>query len=385
MRKSAKKNNVTLREKKLSNGNISLYLDIYRDGARQYEFLKLYINPKTRNSLEKEQNQKIRMLAEEIRTNREVELNTSAFGIKNDNGRKIDFLDYFEEYNRSYTKKDYRMMTGALRRFRDFLKIQYGTKYNKGIKISQLNKDMMSLFVEYLQSKSRGEGAYNYYQHFKRVIIYAVDHDVIEKNPCRGIVCKIDRQVLKKDVLSIDEMKKLINSTHEDQNPIIRRAFILCLYCGLRFCDVSELKFKNVDYSNKLLIFEQSKTKGHSSRSGVVIPINDGILLLIGEPPKNENGHILKEEFIFKLPSYSMCLKSLRRWTARAGIEKHITWHCARHSFAVNLLNNGANIKTVADLLGHSGLRHTEKYTRAVDALKAAAINSLPDLDTFKR
>jgi putative integrase len=42
--------------------------------------------------------------------------------------------------------------------------------------------------------------------------------------------------------------------------------------------------------------------------------------------------------------------------------------------------NNGANIKTVASLLGHSGLKHTGKYTRAVDKLKSEAINSLPEL-----
>ena len=57
-----------------------------------------------------------------------------------------------------------------------------------------------------------------------------------------------------------------------------------------------------------------------------------------------------------------------------------ITFHCGRHSFAVNILNNGANIKTVASLLGHSSIQHTEKYTRAVDSLKQAAINSLPEL-----
>ena len=55
-------------------------------------------------------------------------------------------------------------------------------------------------------------------------------------------------------------------------------------------------------------------------------------------------------------------------------------FHCLRHSFAVNILNNGANIKTVASLLGHSGLKYTEKYTRAVDKLKEEAINSLPEL-----
>ena len=57
-----------------------------------------------------------------------------------------------------------------------------------------------------------------------------------------------------------------------------------------------------------------------------------------------------------------------------------VLFHSIRHSFAVNILNNGANIKTVASLLGHSGLKHTEKYTRAVDKLKEEAINSLPEL-----
>ena len=158
------------------------------------------------------------------------------------------------------------------------------------------------------------------------------------------------------------------------ENPIVRRTFIFCLYCGLRFCDVKDLTYRNVDYANRLLKFEQSKTKGHSASSGVVIPLNDGLLSIIGEAPADKNC------LIFDLPTYESCCKSVKRWVKRAGIDKHISWHCARHSFAVNILNNGANIKTVASLLGHSGLKHTEKYTRAVDKLKEEAINSLPEL-----
>lgn len=167
-------------------------------------------------------------------------------------------------------------------------------------------------------------------------------------------------------------MRCLIDTHYDGENLNIRRAFIFCLYCGLRWCDVKDLTFANVDYSNRLLQFEQAKTKGHSAASNVIIPLNDGLLNLIG---KGE-----RDALIFPLPSHTMCLKALRHWTKRAGIDKHITWHCARHSFAVNILNNGANIKTVSSLLGHSSLQHTEKYTRAVDALKEAAINSLPEL-----
>ena len=145
----------------------------------------------------------------------------------------------------------------------------------------------------------------------------------------------------------------------------------------MRFCDVKDLKYSSIDYSNKTLKFEQDKTKGHSARSWVTIPLNDGLISLVGTPKEAGKN---KGDLIFDLPSYESCCKSVKRWVKRAGIDKHISWHCARHSFAFNILNNGANIKTVASLLGHSGLRHTEKYTRAVDKLKEDAINSLPQL-----
>ncbi len=79
-------------------------------------------------------------------------------------------------------------------------------------------------------------------------------------------------------------------------------------------------------------------------------------------------------------PAIDCQLSGKDNWVKRAKIQEHITWHCARHSFTVNILNNGANIKTVAILLGHSGLQNTEKYTRAIDELKQKAIDSLPEL-----
>ena len=119
------------------------------------------------------------------------------------------------------------------------------------------------------------------------------------------------------------------------------------------------------------------KVEGHSSKSHVEIPLSKTLLNLIGEEP--EHGH--RKDLIFKLPSHTSCLKGLRVWTEKAGIKKHITWHCGRHSFAVNILNNGANIKTVSSLLGHSSLQMTEKYMHAIDKLKEDAINSLPDIE----
>ena len=331
-----------------------------------------------RTPLERQQNKETLELAKKIRFEKGQQLLESVEGYRLKKDRDINFLDYFQSYIDSYTKKDIRMLDIALSRFKDFLKEtpEYN-KFMKRIKPEQITRDMVEAYTEYLQTRSVGEGAKSIYARFKKVIKYAVEHDVMAKNPCVGIVIKVDDQQLKKDVLSMDEIQTLIATHYEHENPNIRRAFIFCLYCGLRFCDVKDLTFKNVDYSNKLLRFEQNKTKGHSAKSGVVIPLNDGLLKLIGEPTDNGS----RDEVIFPLPTYEACLKAVGRWVKRAGIEKHISWHCARHSFAVNILNNGANIKTVASLLGHSGLKHTEKYTRAIDSLKQEAINSLPELD----
>lgn len=401
------KDNPRLEQRLLSDGRISLYLEyylgrqsepvldeagepvLYQSGKmagtpkykvrhnRKQEDLNLYLvaNPKT--PFDRNQNKETLQLAMKIRFEREQQMleNREGFRLKKD--RQIDFLQYFQTYIDTYTKKDVRMIQMAYRRFVDFLKDtpEY-SRFASGIKPEQMDKDMMVAFTEYLQSRSRGEGAKGVWQRFKKVVKYAVEHDDMRKNPCNGVTIKTDDQILRKDVLSIDEGKALLSTHYKGENPNIRRAFILSLYCGLRFCDVKDLTFADVDYSNRLLKFEQNKTKGHSANSGVIIPLNDGLLSLIGKPT-DEQG---KDSLIFPLPSYEMCSKAVKRWVKRAGIEKHITWHCARHSFAVNILNEGANIKTVASLLGHSGLKHTEKYTRAVDELKQKAINSLPAL-----
>ena len=398
------KENPKLEQNVLSDGRISLYLEyylgreetpvlddngnpvLYETGKmmgkpkvhikhnRRKENLQLYLIAKPRTPAERQQNKETLELAAKIRAEREQQFKESMLGYRLKKDRSINFLDYYQAYIDSYTKKDLRMIKIALNRFKDFLKEHYPL-YEFSIKPDLITKEMMERFVEYLQSRSVGEGAKSIYQRFKKVVRYAIDHEVMLKDPCKGVVCKVDEQILRKDVLSMDEIQSLIQCHYDNENPNVRRAFILCLYCGLRFCDVKDLTYKNIDYTNRLLKFEQNKTKGHSANSGVVIPLNDGLLSLIGEASED------LDTSIFNLPTYESCCKSVKRWVKRAGINKHISWHCARHSFAVNILNNGANIKTVASLLGHSGLKHTEKYTRAVDKLKEDAINSLPALN----
>lgn len=380
--------NPKLGAKVLSDGRESLFLDFYlgydmavssktgkeykRVNSRR-EYLSLYLWQAPRTPMERQQNKETLEIAKRLRFERGQQLLEDAEGYRLKKDRDINFLDWMWSYYEAYTKADKRHIKRAYNVFIDFLKAtpEYA-KFANRIKPQQITKEMIVAFTEYLQGRFVGEGAHTLYARFKKVIKAAVEADVMKKNPTTSVSIKIDNGALKKDVLSLEEIERLMTTHYAGESVNIRRAFIFCLYTGLRWCDVKDLTFSNVDVSNSLLKFEQAKTKGHSSASAVVIPLNDGLMQIIGDGKR--------DEVIFPLPSHNMCLKALRHWTKRAGIDKHITWHCARHSFAVNILNNGANIKTVASLLGHSGLKHTEKYTRAVDSLKQDAINSLPML-----
>ncbi len=401
------KDNPKLKASKLSDGRLSLYLEyhlgssrelitdesgnpIYYDSgamkgkpkykikhSRRKEVLKLYLIDNPRTSTDRNNNKEIMRIAEAIRFEKAQELLNEKEGYRLKKDKSVNFIDYFQDYINRYTKRDLRTLKMALSDFKAFLNESNDYRHlSTTIKTTEISKDLIIAFTEWLRNNHKGEGANTVYKRFKKVINYAIEHDLIKKNPCTGIVVKVDENKLTKAILSLEEIELLMSTHYKGENDNIKRAFLFCCFTGLRFCDVKDLTFANIDYSNKLITFEQNKTKGHSSSSSVVIQFRDDYLKLIGKPTAEQN----RNSLIFDLPSYISCCNHVKKWVQEAGIDKHITWHCARHSFALNILNNGANIKVVSNLLGHSSLRHTEKYVRAVDSLKKEAINSLPEI-----
>lgn len=395
------KENPKLLQKSMADGRISLYLEyylgrisepilnkkgdpvLYTSGKmcgqpkykivhqRRKESLNLYLIAKPQTVLQRKRNSETIELAKQIRFEREKEFKENKFGYEFKKDHNYDLLTLYKDYLDKYAKKDVRVLRLSYNRFMDFLNSHY-PKYSKSMQIECLTKEMVAEFVDYLKTRSKGEGAHTLYARFKKFVIWATEHDYFQKNPCHKVVCTIDKNTLRKDILSEEEMAMLAATHVERENKEVHRAFLFCLLTGVRYCDVKDLTFRNVDRSNRILKFEQEKTEGHSSASSLVLQLTDDTLELIGEPTDKTN----PDELIFKLPSFSSCLRQVKNWVTKAEITKHISWHCSRHSFAVNLLNNGANIKTVSGLLGHSSLQHTEKYTRVVDKLKEEALHS---------
>lgn len=436
------KQNPQLKQRVLSGGKIALYLEYYEGRSqeprldengqpmfypsgtkmagkpmyivhheRKQEELKLYLIAKPRTQEERNLNKETEAVAKRIRFEKEQERNNDIMGYRINIHKNDNIIAYFDTYLDQYTKKDKRNIALAINRFKTFLReyrpacatkktareiesidkdwadnhkyingkhaINENAYYRFSLKPGQLNREMVSKFVDYLKDNSQGEGAATVYERFKKIVKSAIEKGIIKVDPCKDIKCKRE-EGLKKEILSPEEIITLVQTHYPGENAEIRKAFILTLYTGIRFCDVKDLRFSNIDYSKALLTFNQAKTHGHSKNSKVEMPLRSDIIQMIGRP---EDFGKTRDDRIVDLPSHTMCLKALRHWTARAGIDKHITWHCGRHSFATNILIGGADVVTTARLLGHTNLRTVEVYVHSLAEEKRKAVNSLPGIN----
>ena len=343
---------------------------------RKKENLSLRIIASPKTAVDRQRNKETIELAKRIRYERSQEFLERREGYRLRKDMSVNFLTYFEAYIKLYQKKDVRVIEMALRDFKKFLTEQY-PYFAQRIEPRQMTRPMMEAFAKYLSEHHRGTGVASVYRRFKKVVNRGVSDGLFKDSPCKGIIVDSKEDMLVKDILSAEELKTLFATHYDRENPVVRRAFAMTCFSGVRFCDLKVLTYRDVDYENRVISFRQSKTDGHSKKSGVVIPLNDMLLEIIGSKPDDATDDTL----IFPLPSMESCLHSLRYWVEQAGIKKHITWHCGRHTFGTQLLANGANIKVVADLLGHSSLKYVNTYVRAVDEQKKKALDSLPKIE----
>jgi integrase/recombinase XerD len=357
---------VRLRGKRLSNGTISLYLDYYKGYSksekgkiktqRKVEYLKIYLINNPQLSEERTRNDESLTLAQLIRNNRESDLLYKSEGLIAPFRKKSNFLDYCKAYIEHYQKKDKRMIEMAVREFKAFINESYIQPY-------QIDQIRIKGYRDYLLNRFNGETPNSVFSRFKKILNAATEEGLFTKNPGEKITCKVPVGI-SKEILTPDEIMKLAYT--DCGNPEVKRAFLLSLNTGLRFIDIVDLRHKHI--TNGLIKKPRQKTGRE-----VTIDLNNTAIKLLGEPCS-------PEEPVFNLPSFAGCLKTIKSWAKRAGINKNITWHSARHSFATILLMNKIDIKTVGNLLGHSKIEHTQKYTHVVDQLKAEAVKTLPEL-----
>lgn len=337
---------VKLREKKLAKG-FTYYLDIYHEGKRYYETL-FKVLPSDDRKAKKE-------LAQAIRNKRELELFNNSFEVKPIKTSKLSIYQFLDDYLSSYNKKDINTMRASILQFK---------KFHSDFPLKKINPVIIENYYVFLESSNfKGDTPRSYYRRFRKALNNAVKLNLLDlkilnqvRIKPRGLESNI---TLKKNILTELELDKLLLT--DCGNEEVKKAFLFSTYTGLGYGEIVDLKPSNI--TNGRLIVSRKKTG-----TQINIKLSNKALNIINMNTKNCFNLI--NPITKRFYSETGVNKVIQNWVIRAGINKKITYYCARHTFAVRLLRNGADIKTVSDALGHKSLDNTYKYLNHIDCIK---------------
>ncbi|MGD9581722.1 MAG: tyrosine-type recombinase/integrase [Vampirovibrionia bacterium] len=336
-----------MRKREIANGHFSLYLDIYVNGKRKKEYLKLYL---TGSKKDKE----VLAAAEKMRVKTEHEINMGTY--LDSKSMKIDFYDFYDKYSAKFGRKEKK----------DSLVNFHMRAVRPKLSFEEINEDF------WFELKNRfiklGHSPYNIFIEFrtlKSLVNAAVKMEIVPKSNLSKITEK--RPSTYREYLVFEELQKL--SQTKCRLEYVKNAFLFACYTGLRYSDLESLTFGNI--KNGQIELKQQKTQDF-----VYIPISQHALKYI---PDLSVDHLDTEPIFGHLPKGTVH-SALREWVAAAGITKKVMFHTSRHTFATLALTYGVELETVSSLLGHKDLSTTQIYAKIISKKKEEAINKLPSL-----
>lgn len=354
---------VRIRERKRAHGNSVLYLDIYQKGTRKTETLGLYIVPE-RTPLDRQQNERI--------------LGLRKFGVKQyDKVRRsamtlVDYLVGYENDTYGYSSSTIRGRKDMRRKVEAYL----AEIVRPDLAVAEVDEDFLKGFIAYLSSGANdytgnkltgGKAAAHHHQAvLNGALNKAVREGLLPNNPMKSIAAKEKFQPneSEREYLSLHELKRAAET--DCPNPEVKKAFMFSCLIGLRLSDVRALTWKKIltapDGKRRFVRMKMQKTQ-----KLLDVPLSEEALSYLN--PRDNN-----ERPIFILPNTTNVNLNIAKWMQAAGIEKHVSYHCSRHTFATSLLTLGVDIYTVSKLLGHANVATTAIYAKIVDAKKTEAI-----------
>lgn len=368
---------VRIRFKELKNGNKSIYLDIYREGKRTYEFLKLYIVPEL-DPASRALNEHNLALANKVKADRIIQLTNNEKGVTNSmlhsRMKLLDLIDLYkkwiEDNGKSMGPSAFSGLKKALTQFR-----------GDGITLKQADKDYCIAFTNFLRNdyKSRTKkplainSIASLTASLSATFNWAVRNDYLKENPFDRIssndrVYHVESQ---RHYLEIDELKRLI-ATDCPTRQSVKQAFLFSCYCGLRTSDIRALRWGQIHKD------------GEQWRVSVVMKKTDTpiYLPLSSQAMKwlPERGYAGDDDKVFSLPTTSRVSIILGNWAKAAGVKKEITFHVSRHTFATLMLTLDVDLYTTSKLLGHKNIATTQIYAKIIDQKKDDAVNRVDEI-----
>ncbi|MBR5404285.1 MAG: site-specific integrase [Bacteroidales bacterium] len=380
---------VKIRFRELKNGNTSIYLDIYVNGVREYEFLNIYLRPEKERADRLWNKEQLR-LANAVKAERIVSIQNGEFGFKDiKRARKLNFITYLESMAETYEANGQTacgvLTRSAIRRLVDYK--------GKVVPFSTVTKEYLIGFIDYLnnerydfdkkENKKEGKprrlsGVYKEAL-FARVMVAlnkAEREGIILKNPGKSIDASLKPRAEEKSraYLTLEEVKKISETEYRPKNDV-KPAFMFACFTGLRYSDIYKLTWgeMSIGPDGKLRLDTKMKKTGKD----LYLPLSDNAIAWL---PDRENAPDNARVF-YRLPDQvGNADARLHTLIRNAGIKKPVSFHVARHTFATLTLTYGADLYTVSKLLGHANMRTTQIYAKIVDENKRKAVNLIPNL-----
>lgn len=285
--------------------------------------------------------------------------------------QQIDFIEYFLKVSKDRHRNSSQSIIVNWNRVGELLKLFTN---NQPLPFSQINLSKAEEIRRFMLTapcggNKKGTVSHNtaatYYSIFKAGLKQAFIDGYLTVDISAKIK-GIQDQESRREHLSVEELNILAETPCD--RPILKRAALFSALTGVRHCDIQKLKWKEIQVVGEQvrLNFTQQKTKGVE-----YMPISEQAYELCGVPGK-------PEQLVFEdLPDPSWISGPLKRWIKSAGIERNITFHCFRHTYATLQLAGGTDIYTVSKMLGHTNVKTTQIYAKVVDEKKQKATKAI--------
>lgn len=348
---------VKLRQRLLPSGKITLYLDFYppirnlsTNTCQRHEYLGIYLlsDPKTR--MEKANNAEKLRQAEAIRSERELSLMRGQFDFLDRSKLKMNFLDYYrsklDEHDQKWERvydHFYNYVGGQC------LVADVTIELCNGFRTYLLNANQLA----HPDKKLSRNSAAGYWSTFRGFLAIAHKEKII-KEDINDYLDRIEAVDTRREYLTLDELRKLADTPCKI--PVLKDASLFSCLTGLRISDILALRWDNIVKAPDGGWSIRIKTEKTDTEA--TLPLTEEALELCGERG---------EGLVFKGLQRHHIQYPLKKWLDEAGIDKHITFHCFRHTFATLQVAGGTDIYTVQHLLTHKNVGTTQIYADIVD------------------
>lgn len=345
---------------------IYYYYDLGGRGKGQRPATGIFTYKDPKNQIEKNHNKEALAILETKKSQFIIESQAIGSPYIPQHKFKKNFLDYYEEYVRLNKKVGNRHIENSFTQFKKFIKKDF-------IAPIEITENLCKRFRQYLLDRFNGETPLNYFARFKWVVNAAEKDRYFHSNPVEKVYATSNPSKTLKENLEADEYLALLKTPCTNEE--VEAGFIFSLYTALRWVDAKRMKWPDLKDGVLVTRIIQKKTG-----RPVVLTLHPVALKILEKQRKKHEVNPTRDNLVFQLPSPNAANDILNEWAKSAGIDKYITWSCARLSFAILLQDERVDLATVAYLLGHTTTKQVQKtYKRHRPKPQTEAVSVLPN------